>query len=269
MAKVTTRKELKEHALRALGAPVIEINIDDDQLDDRVDDALQYYQEFHSDAIVRTYLKHQLTQADIDNSYIAIPDDITSVLSVLDFGSSASNVEHNVEYQMRVSDMWTWGASSSLQLYDARKSHLALIDHRLNGKELLRFNRHMNRLYIDDGFDGLSGTGCSDPAYATEVACVAASEAWTEGDYIIIEAWKIVDPQTYTDIYNDMFLKRYVTALVKKQWGQNMSKFEGMMLPGGVTMNGLEIFNQANEDVIKLEEEMQLAWELPVDFAMG
>jgi hypothetical protein len=104
----------------------------------------------------------------------------------------------------------------------------------------------MNRLYIDDGLS----TAAVD-------------------DIIVIEAWQIVDPATYTEVYNDMFLKRYVTALTKRQWGQNMSKFEGMMLPGGVTMNGLEIFNQANEDIIKLEEEMQLAWELPVDFLMG
>jgi hypothetical protein len=246
MAKVTTRDELKEHALRALGAPVIEINVDDDQLDDRVDDALQYYQTYHSDAIVRVYNKHTLTQDDIDNGYLAIPNNVTSVINILEGGSRTLNVEFNVEYHMRLQDLMTWGSTGNLQLYDARKSHLALIDHRLNSKELLRYSRHMNRLYIDDGLS----TAAVD-------------------DIIVIEAWQIVDPATYTEVYNDMFLKRYVTALTKRQWGQNMSKFEGMMLPGGVTMNGLEIFNQANEDIIKLEEEMQLAWELPVDFLMG
>lgn len=245
MAKVTTRDELKDHALRALGAPVIEINIDDDQLDDRVDDALQYYQTYHSDAIVRVYNQHVITQDNIDNGWLTIPNNVTAVVSVLEGGTRAQAVEFNVEYQMRLSDMFTWGSTGNLQLYEQRRSHLAMIDHRLNSRELLRFNRHMNRLYIDDMSDAIVD------------------------DFIVIEAWQIVDPQTYTDVYNDMFLKRYVTALVKKQWGQNMSKFEGMMLPGGVTMNGLEIFNQANEDVIKLEEEMQLAWELPVDFAMG
>jgi hypothetical protein len=246
MAKVTTREGLKEHALRALGAPVIEINVDDDQVDDRVDDALQYYQEFHSDAILRVYNQHTLTQDDIDNGYLAIADGVTAVISVLDGGNQTMNIEFNVEYHMRLQDLMTWGTTGNLQLYDARKSHLALIDHRLNSQEFLRFNRHMNRLYIDDGL--------SDKAV---------------GDVVVIEAWQIVDPTTYTDVYNDMFLKRYVTALIRRQWGQNMSKFEGMMLPGGVTMNGLEIFNQANEDIIKIEDEMQLAWELPVDFAMG
>jgi mannitol-1-phosphate/altronate dehydrogenase len=127
----------------------------------------------------------------------------------------------------------------------------------------------MNRLHIDEGFGGLIGSFCSDSAYADKTTCEAATKVWTEGSYIVIEGYEIVDPTAYTDVYNDMFLKRYVTALIKRQWGQNMSKFEGMMLPGGVTMNGLQIYQDAVEEINKLEEEMQLAWQLPDDFLMG
>jgi hypothetical protein len=247
MAKVTTRQGLVDHALRALGAPVIEINVDDDQLDDRIDDALQYYQEYHSDAVVRTYLKHQLVADDITNSYITIPDSVTSIVRLLDIRSGSAEVLFNVEYQMRLADVMNLSASSKgLQMYEQRRQHLALLDHRLNSTELLRFNRHMNRLHIDEGFGDLA-----------------------VGDWIVVEAYSIVDPVTYTDVYNDMYLKRYVTALIKRQWGQNLIKFEGMQLPGGVVINGRQIFDDAVEEINKLEEDMQLAWQLPDDFLVG
>jgi hypothetical protein len=124
--------------------------------------------------------------------------------------------------------------------------NLEMIDQQINTTELLRFNRHMNRLHIDEGFDGLG-----------------------VGDFIVVEGYEIVDPQTYTDVYNDMFLKRYVTALIKKQWGANMMKFDGFTLPGGITMNGRQMFEDAVEEITKLEEEMQLAWQMPDDFMMG
>jgi len=246
MAKVTSRPELIDHCLRALGAPVLEINVDEDQVEDRVDDALQYYQEYHADAVVRTYSKHQLTADDITNSYIAVPDSITSVVKILDFESGEAESLFNVEYQMRLSDFNTFGAVQSIQSFEQRMQHLSMLDHQLNSSELLRFNRHMNRLHVDEGFGNLK-----------------------PGSYIIIEGYEIVDPQTYTDVYNDMFLKRYLTSLIKRQWGQNMSKFEGMQLPGGVTMNGLQIYQDAVEEINKIEEEMQLAWQLPDDFLMG
>lgn len=246
MAKVTSRVELADHALRALGAPVLEINVDPDQVEDRIDDAIQYYQEYHADAVIRNYRKHQLSATDITNSYIDTPDSVLSVTRVLDFGNSNINLEFNVEYQMRLHDIMTWGASGNLQLYDQRMQHLNMIDHRINSAELLRFNRHMNRLHVDEGFGGLEA-----------------------GDYIVIETIESIDPTQFSDVYNDMFLKRYVTALIKRQWGANMSKFEGMQLPGGVTMNGLEIYNQANEEIMKIEEEMILNWSEPDTFLMG
>jgi len=248
MAKVTNRTELIDHCMRALGAPVIEINVDEDQVEDRIDDALQYYQEYHDDAIVRSYYKHQLTATDITNNYIAIPDSITSVTKLLDFGSGSVEKFFDVEYNMRLQDMYAFNTMgrSNIQDYEMRTQHLALLDHRINSTELLRFNRHMNRLHIDEGFGDLQ-----------------------VDDYIVIEGYEIVDPQTYTDVYNDMFLKRYCTALIKKQWGQNMSKFEGMQLPGGVTMNGLQIYQDAVEEIKELEEEMKLAWMMPDDFIVG
>jgi hypothetical protein len=246
MAIVTSRLELADHALRALGAPVIEINVDPDQVEDRIDDAIQYYQEYHADAVIRTYRKHQLVQADIDNSAIDVPNSVVNIIKVLDFGNKNINLEFNVEYQMRLHDIMTWGASANLQLYEQRMQHLNMIDHRLNSQELLRFNRHMNKLFVDEGFGSL------------EV-----------GDWIVIECYETVDPNTYTDVYNDHYLKKYLTQLIKRQWGANMSKFEGMQLPGGVTMNGLEIYNQANEEIVKLEEEMMLNWQLPDEFLMG
>ena len=292
MAKVINREGLKNHALRALGAPVLEINIDEDQLEDRIDDALQYYQEYHSDAIVRTYFKHELTADDVANSYLTIPDSITSVVRILDIQGGEAEAMFNVEYQMRLADLNTFSATNSIQSFDMKMSHLALLDHRLNATELIRFNRHMNRLYIDEGFGSLLGNGCSVGSHTTKSACEAdgtcsisahtdrtACEAatgtwtpdnvWTDGGYVIVEGYEIVNPETYNDVYNDMFLKRYVTALIKRQWGTNMSKFEGMQLPGGVTMNGLQIYQDAVDEIIKLEEEMQLAWQMPDDFIMG
>lgn len=247
MAKVISRDGLIDHAMRALGAPVIEINVDEDQVEDRIDDALQYYQMYHDDAILRTYFKHQLTQQNIDDSYIAIPDTITSVTKILQHGNNGGDSLFDMGYHMRLNDVFQLnGLGSQIGSYVQRMENLEMIDQQINTTELLRFNRHMNRLHIDEGFDGLG-----------------------VGDFIVVEGYEIVDPQTYTDVYNDMFLKRYVTALIKKQWGANMMKFDGFTLPGGITMNGRQMFEDAVEEITKLEEEMQLAWQMPDDFMMG
>ncbi len=272
MATVTTRTQLGEHALRALGSPVIEINVDDDQIEDRIDDALQVYQEYHSDAIYRTYYKYQLLKADVDNSYITLPNTIISIVRLLDMGSGG-DVEtlFNVNYAMRLQDMWNMNSAGSknLQLYTQRMSHLALLDDRLNSTELLRYNRHTNRLYIDEGFQSLTGGVCSIAAHTDKTACEAASGTWTEGSYIVVEAYQIVDPTTVTAVYNDLFLKKYVTALIKRQWGLNLQKFEGMQLPGGVTLNGQIIYDQAQAEIETIEADMQLNYQLPDDFIMG
>jgi hypothetical protein len=247
MAKVTSRAELIDHAMRALGAPVIEINVDEDQVEDRIDDALQYFQAFHSDAIIRTYFKHKLVAADLTNGYITIPDSITSVTKLLKHGRNAGDSLFDMGYHMRLNDIYMLGGlGAQIQSYVQRMQNLELIDNQLNSTELLRFNRHMNRLHIDEGFSGLAAD-----------------------DYIVVEGYEIVDPQTYTEVYDDMFLKRYVTALIKRQWGANMMKFDGFTLPGGITMNGRQMFEDAVEEITKLEEEMQLAWQMPDNFLMG
>jgi len=247
MAKVTSRETLIDHCMRALGAPVIEINVDEDQVEDRIDDALQYYQMYHDDAIIKTYFKHKLTATDISNSYINVPDSIISVTSVLIMGNQAADPLFDMTYHMRLNDIFSYNnASTQLQEYSQRMGNLAMVENELNSTELLRFNRHMNRIHIDEGFRGLD-----------------------VDDYIVLEAYTVVDPQTYPDVYNDMFLKRYCTALIKKQWGSNMMKFDGFTLPGGITMNGRQMFEDSIEEINKLEEEMQLAWQTPDNFLMG
>ena len=247
MAKPTTREQLKDHCLRALGAPVIEINIDEDQCEDRLDDAIQFYQEFHSDAVIRTYLKHQLTATDITNNYITVSDNVTAVMRMLRGGQSSGSSLFDMGYHMRLNDVFMiQGLSTQIQTYEQSLRHLSLIEHSLNTEEHLRFSRHMNRLHMDEGFGDLSA-----------------------GDYIVIEAMSIIDPATYTDVYNDLYLKKYLTALIKRQWGANMMKFDGFQLPGGITMNGRQMYEDAVEEINLLEEECRLMWAMPDNFLMG
>ena len=247
MAKPTTRATLQEYALRALGSPVIEINVDDDQIEDRTDDAIQFYQEFHSDAVIRTYLKHELTAADITNNYITVSDNVTAVLQMLSGGQSHSSSLFDMGYHMRLNDVFmTQGMATQIQSYEQSLQHLSLIESRLNSVEHLRFSRHMNRLHMDEGFGDLAA-----------------------GNYIVIEAYSIIDPTTYTDVYNDLYLKKYLCALIKRQWGANMMKFEGFELPGGITMNGRQMFDDAIEELKELEEECRLMWMAPDNFLMG
>lgn len=247
MAKPTTRATLQEYCLRALGSPVIEINVDDDQIEDRTDDALQFYQEFHSDAVIRTYLKHELTAADITNNYITVSDNVTAVLQMLQGGQSSGSSLFDMGYHMRLNDVFmTRGMATQIQSYEQSLQHLSLIESRLNSVEQLRFSRHMNRLHMDEGFGDLGA-----------------------GAFIIIEAYSIIDPATYADVYNDLYLKKYLTALIKRQWGANMMKFEGFQLPGGITMNGRQMFDDAIEELKELEEECRLTWMTPDNFLMG
>jgi len=247
MAKPTTRDQLQDHCLRALGAPVIEINVDEDQIEDRTDDAIQFYQEFHSDAVIRTYLKHQLTADDITNNYITVSDNVTSVMQMLTGGQSSGSSLFDMGYHMRLNDVFmTQGMSTQIQNYEQSLQHLSLIEDRLNSVEQLRFNRHMNRLHMDEGFGDLAAD-----------------------QYIVIECMSIVDPATYGDVYNDLYLKKYLTALIKRQWGANMMKFQDFQLPGGITMNGRQMYEDAVEEIRELEEECRLTWMQPDNFLMG
>lgn len=249
MALPSSRQELVDYCLRKLGAPVIEINIDDDQISDRVDDAVQYYREYHSDAVIRTYVKHQITTLDAANKYIDIPDRYIFVSRIFPMtnNSSSSSGMFSARYQMHLNDVYDLQYAGALVNYEMTRQFLEMLDMTLNGVPPVRFNRHMNRLYIDVDF----------------------ANTIIPGDWIIIDASTTIDPDQYTDVYNDMFLKRYTTALIKKQWGANLIKFEGIQLPGGVTMNGRQLWDDANAEIDKLEDEMESRWEKPIDFFVG
>ena len=268
MAEPATRETLKQYCLRALGQPVIEINVDDDQLEDRIDEAVQYFQQYHYDGIRRTYLKYQYTEADktritsdvsesvTKNSvtstwkegqgYIVVPDSVISVINIFPFSNKGNLNLFDVRYQMRLNDLYDFSSTSIIN-YDTVLRHLDFLDHILVGEKPMRFNQHDNRLYIDMD--------------------------WTNdlqvGEYIVIEAYRKLDPATYTDVFNDIYLKRYTTALFKKQWGANLSKFGGVQMIGGVTLNGQQIYMEAMQDVEKLETEIRSTFELNPAMMIG
>ena len=249
MAKPNSRQTLIDYCLRNLGHPVIEINVDDDQLDDRIDEGLQFYQHYHADAIEKVFLKHQVTQTDIDNGYIAIPELVTDVIRVLPIRDSQStNNMFDIKYQMHMNDMFALGYMGSLLEYSMAQEYLATLDVIIDSDDkFISFDRHRDQLRIDMDWD----------------------DEIKVDQYIVVEAYRIIDPDTFTDVYNDYYLKKYCTALIKKQWGANLIKFEGMQMPGGVTFNGRQLFDDAVEELQRLEEEVRLNWEQPVDFYIG
>lgn len=251
MATITSRQGLIDYCLRKLGDPVIEINVDDDQIEDKVDDALQKYQEFHSDATIRTYIKHEVTADDVANKYIPISSDIIFVSKVFPvtstYGSSGNLFD--IRYQMFLNNMGDFiNFAGDLNYLYQMEQYMSMIDQQLHGQPQVTFSRHQDRLYIYGDFnDG----------------------DLKEGDHVVAEIYQIVNPETHTSVYNDMWLKEYTTALIKQQWGMNMSKFEGMQLPGGVTISGRQMYDDAVTEIEKLEEKLRLEQELPVDFFVG
>ena len=271
MANPNSRANLKEYCLRTLGKPVIEINVDDDQVEDRIDEALQYFAQYHYDGVERMYLKHQITQAEIDRAatntsttatdtadnsitatwlegkgFIPVPDSVLSIVKVFDFTDKANLNLFDVRYQLRLNDLYDFSSTSVLH-YQMTMQHLDFLDHILVGEKPIRFNQHQNRLYIHADME----------------------KDFNNGDFLLIECYRKLDPSVYTDVFDDMYLKRYATALIKKQWGANLSKFNGVQMLGGVTMNGETIYQQALDEITKLEEEMKLGFELPVNYMVG
>ena len=268
MAAPATRENLKQYALRALGNPVIEINVDDDQLEDRIDEALQYFAQYHYDGIRRTYLKYQYTEADKTrmtgdssesitknsvttswkegNNFLVVPDSVISVINIFPFSNKSNMNLFDVRYQLRLNDLYDFSSTSIIN-YDIVLRHLDFLDHILVGEKPLRFNQHDNRLYVDMD-------------WTNDLAV---------GEYLVIECYRKLDPQVYTDVYNDIYLKRYVTALFKKQWGANLSKFDGVAMIGGVTLNGRQIYSEALTDVEKLETEIRSSYELNPAMMIG
>jgi len=273
MAVPTTKATLKSYCLRALGFGVIDINVSDDQADDRLDEALQYFAQYHYDGIERMYLKHLITSDEVSRArsdasttatdtadssitatwkegknFIPVPSAVVSVVQVFPFTDTGggSNM-FDIRYQLRLNDLFDFSSTSVIQ-YQMTMDNIALLEHILVGETPIRFNQHQNRLYIDMDW---------------------ANDVTADVDYLVIECYRKLDPTTYTDIYDDIYLKRYATSLIKKQWGANLSKFGGVTMLGGVTMNGETLYTQAIEEQNKLEEQIQLAFELPVNHMIG
>jgi hypothetical protein len=314
MANPTTRSDLQEYCLRRLGKGVIDINVSTDQIDDRTDEALQFFQEYHFDGVEKTYLKHKVTATtltvtnssqfqknekltgatsgatsfvydaptattirvkrelgdytasetitgavtgatdvvsaivagDIKNGYIPVTDAITGVINVFPFSNQSSLDMFDVRYQLRLNEVFDF-SSTSVIYYNMIQNHISLLNEMLVGMKSVRFNRHTDRIYVDMDWDA----------------------SIQPDNYIIFEAYRILDPATYNDVYNDMFLKKYLTALIKLQWGNNLSKFAGVQMPGGVTLDGVRIMQEAQQEIEKIEEEMSLRYELPVNFMTG
>ena len=323
MAKPTTREGLQDYCLRALGHPVIEINIDEDQMSDRIDEAIQYYQEYHGDAIVRNLLKHKVTnsslvvnstgntaisvgntiedattgakavvktisgaaatraitydnvttpglkftagnnitinsethpivgtpvQGDIELGYVDITNtSFLSINNVFNINTATNAGMFSIDYQLHLNDIYDLnGPHGGLVNYEMTKQYMSLIDRNINGNyEMIEWSRHKNRVNF----------------HSTTLDDVGVD------NYVVFDGYTTIDPDSFSDVYNDMFLKKYTTALFKRQWGNNLIKFEGMQLPGGVTINGEPILSAANEEINELEEQMQLKFEMPpLDF---
>ena len=262
MAKPTSKAELKEYALRRLGKPVLEINVSDDQCDDAIDYTIQKFQQFHYDGAERVYLKHKITQADIDrakpaqdtittstagnsewaerNAYIEIPQHIISVEGLFSFTDKGTANMFDIRYQMRLNDLYDF-TSTQFYHYYMIQQHLGTIDFLLEGLKPTRYIATQDRLYLDMD-------------WTTDVVI---------DQYILIKAWRALDPTTWTEIYDNMWVKDYVSAKIKKQWGSNMTKFQNVQMPGGVTLNGEMIYNDAVQELKDLDEQLRSEWETP------
>ena len=270
MAIPTTKATFKSYCLRNLGFGVIDINVSDDQADDRIDEALQYFAQYHYDGVEKMYLKYKVTQTDIDraranatttsadtvdssitasfeegNNFIPMPSSVVSVIKIFDFTNAIQQNMFDIRYQLRLNDLYDFSSTSIIQ-YQMTMQQLDLLSHVLVGEVPIRFNQHQNRLYLDMNW-----------------------EAMTLDEYLIIDCYRKIDPATYTDIFDDIYLKRYATALIKRQWGANLSKFNGVATLGGVSMNGEQIYSQAIEEIQRLEEEIKLTFETPIDYMIG
>ena len=248
---ITSRTLLKEYCLRRLGHPVIEINVDDEQCDDRLNDALEFFAEYHFDGVEKVFLKHEITADDITNEYIPMSDPaspvggpvigVLRVLPIPNFNAFQTGF-FNEEFQLRLQDLNTFSGTSLIN-WQMSLQNFSMVDHLFTVSTTVLFNRKQNKLYLETNWD----------------------DKFDVDDILIIEAYRLLDPTQYTEVYNDIFLKKYCTALIKRQWGENLKKFEGVQLPGGVTLNGKTIYDEAIEEINKIEEEMNLKWELPPD----
>lgn len=275
MAQPSSRSELINYCKRQLGAPVLEINVADEQLDDLVDDALQFFHERHFDGVIQTYLKYKITQDDIDrgrargdndkvgivtttettsivgtattftyeenSNYLQIPPSVIGVNKIYHFdgAKSTTNNMFSLKYQMFLNDIYYWG-SMEILTYAMTRRYLEDLQFLLTTEKQIRFNQRQDRLYLDIDWGNVR-----------------------VGEYMVIDCYRLLDPNTYAGVWNDSFLKRYLTALIKRQWGQNLIKFQGVKLPGGVELNGRQIYDDAEKELENIREVMSNTYELP------
>lgn len=247
MSVPASRAEFKEYCLRSLGKPVIEINVDEDQVDDRVDQALRFYWDYHFDGTEKIYYKHVIDANTISNQYITLPENIMGVVKVFEIGdpTTSSGDLFNIRYQIALNDLYTL-TNVGLINYSMTLQHLGLVQEILIGQSPIRYNRHRNRLHLD-----------------------MTKEKMRVGEFLLVEAYEVVDPDVFTDVWADRWLQHYTSQLIKRQWGSNLTKFEGLQLPGGVTFNGTKIYDDADAEVKRLEEEMINNYSLPVMDMIG
>jgi hypothetical protein len=246
MAVPASRSEFKEYCLRKLGKPVIEINVDDDQVDDRVDEAIRYYWDYHFDGADKVYYKYKVTGTDITNKYISLPDNIIGVVNLFEIGQALNtNNLFNIRYQIALNDLYTLTSVSMVPYYMALQ-HVQFLEQFLVGKQPIRYNRIINRCYIDMDWNIIN-----------------------EGDYLILECYQVVDPNDYSRAFSERWLQNYTTVLIKEQWGTNLKKFEGMQMPGGLKFNGQKIYDEAVAQREKMEAEMISSFSLPVYDMIG
>ena len=283
MSTPSSRSEFKQYCLRQLGAPVLEINLADEQCEDIIDDGIQFFQERHFDGCARMFLKYQITQADIDrgqatakagsdkgsagivtttatapassgistvavdfdwtenSNYLQVPSSVVGVFKVMHFdgANSITNNMFSVKYQLFLNDIYYWGSTEVLT-YAMVKTFLEDIEFALTTQKQIRFNKRMDRLYLDIDWGSV-----------------------TVGDFLVMECFRVLDPNDYGRVWNDSFLKPYVTALMKRQWGQNLLKFQGVKLPGGIELNGRQIYDDGEKDLDRIREIMSSTYELP------
>ena len=276
MAQPSSRQELIDYCKRKLGAPVLEINVADEQVEDLVDDAVQFFQERHFDGVAQTYLKYQITEDDINrgrapggsqptvgivttsestniagtavtfsyqetSNYLQIPPSVIGVQKIFHFDGSntVTNNMFSVKYQLFLNDIYYWG-STELLTYAMTKTYLEDIDFLLTTQKQIRFNKRQGRLYLDIDWGSVG-----------------------PGDYLVIDCYSTLDPNDYSRVWNDSFLKMYLTSLIKRQWGQNLIKFQGVKLPGGIELNGRQIYDDAQKELDVIMEKMSNSYELP------
>lgn len=257
MANITNRTDFTTYCLRRLGFPVIEINVDDDQVQDRIDDALQYWQDYHFDGLQKVYWVHTVTQQDITNQYLDATQatdsngnsvEIAGITRIFPYTDSQANVNmFDLRYQLRLNELYDFTSASYIN-YTLTQQHLRSLEIMFTGEVPIRFQRHMQRLYIDQAW---------------------GNEECPPGSVIISECYAVINPDTYNLVWNDRWLKEYSTALIKRQWGNNLSKFAGLQLPGGVTLDGNRIFQEASAEIERLEREMEMNYGAPLEWFMN